>query len=343
VEETKAMPDQIKVVQFGLGPIGIETAKTVLEKSSKGRLRLVGAIDIDPNKAGKDLGEILGTSSRIGVTVSNNPEELFQTIHPDVVLHTTSSFLEKIYSQLELCIRAGVHVVSSSEELFFPFDRHPKLSSDLDALAKQFKVAVLGTGVNPGFVMDTLALVATGVCNHVRSVRMERVVDASKRRLPLQRKIGAGLSVNEFEEKKKTGTFGHIGLRESLLFVADGLGWKLNNVNEVLEPMTADREIQTPYLTVAKGQVTGIHHSITGGNNGNTLLSLDLKMYVGASDPHDAVVVDGDPPVDLVIRNGVFGDSATVAALVNAIPLVMHATPGLRTMKDLAIPRVFIS
>jgi 4-hydroxy-tetrahydrodipicolinate reductase len=331
----------ISVVQFGLGPIGIETAKTVLEKSKKGALRLVGAIDIDSAKVGKDLGEVLGLQAKLGLLVSDKPEELFRSTKPDIVMHTTSSFLERIYPQLEICIKSGVHIVSSAEELFYPYERHPKLSQGLDELAKKHNVAVLGTGVNPGFVMDTLALVSTGVCTSVRSLRIERVVDASKRRLPLQRKIGAGLTVQEFEEKKKTGTFGHIGLRESLLFIAAGLDWKLDSIDETLQPMVAETEVKTPYLTTQKGQAAGIHHAIIGKVKGTTKLSLDLKMYVGARDPHDAIFVDGDPPIELVIRNGVFGDSATVAALVNAIPLVVEATPGLKTMKELAIPRVF--
>lgn len=337
------MQTTINVVQYGLGPIGIETVRTVLEKSFGGRLKLVGAIDIDPSKVGKDLSEIIGGKSPIGVRVSDNAEEVLRSTKPHLVLHTTSSFLENIYPQLELCARLGVHVVSSSEELFYPFDRHPQLATKLDEVAKKGGAVILGTGVNPGFVMDTLALVATGVCRRVRSLKMERVVDASKRRLPLQRKIGAGLSVQEFEEKKKTGTFGHIGLRESLLFVASGLEWTLEQVHETLEPMIADREVQTPYLTVRPKQVAGIHHRITGSVGGKEVLVLDLKMYVGAHDPHDAVFVDGDPPVDLVIRNGIFGDSATVAALVNAIPLVLQSPPGLKTMKDLALPRVFLS
>lgn len=336
------MRNTIKVVQFGLGPIGIEAARTLLEKSSTGKIRVVGAIDIDPAKVGKDLSELLGIPERTGIVVSSNAEELFRTTKPDVVLHTTSSFLDKIFPQLELCIQSGINVVSSSEELFFPYVRHPELSQKLDDLAKRHNVVVLGTGVNPGFVMDVLALVATGVCNRVRSVRTERVVDASKRRLPLQRKIGAGLTVEEFEEKKKTGTFGHIGLRESLLFIADGLNWKLDEVKEELSPMIADRDITTQYLTVVKGRVSGIHHTVVGFKNGTTVLSCDLKMYVGAADPHDGVYIDGDPPVDLVIRNGVFGDTATVAALINAIPLVLASTPGLKTMKDLALPRAFL-
>ncbi len=335
------MADPINVVQFGLGPIGVETAKTVLEKSRSGAIKLVGAVEIDPSKVGKDLSEIFGAGDLTGIRVSDKALEVFHATKPHVVLHTTYSFLEKIYSQLELCIQAGVNVISSAEELFYPFERHPKLSQDLDALAKKHNVVVLGTGVNPGFVMDTLALVSTGVCNAVRSMRVERVIDASKRRLPLQKKIGAGLTLKEFEEKKKTGTFGHIGLLESVLFLANGLGWKLTNVEESLEPLVADREIKTPYLTVTKGQVRGIHHCIDGNVNGKKVLSFELTMDVGADDPHDAIYVDGDPPVNLVIRNGIFGDSATVAALVNAIPLVIQSSPGLKTMKDLPIPRVF--
>ncbi len=335
------MVDAIKVVQYGLGPIGIETARTVLEKAAEGKLELVGAIDIDPAKAGKDVSEILGLSERTGVLVSSNAEEVLQKTKPDIVLHTTSSFLEKIFPQLELCLRAGACVISSAEELFFPFSRHPELSRKLDELARKNRVVVLGTGVNPGFVMDTLALVATGVCKDVQRIRVERVVDASKRREPLQRKIGAGLTIEEFAEKKKTGTFGHIGLRESLLFLADGLGWKLDDVTEDLAPLIADQEIRTPYVHVLKGQVRGLHQVMTGIMQGREVLHFDLQMDVAAMKPHDAVVIDGNPPVDLFIRNGIFGDTATVASLINAIPLVLDSTPGLKTMKDLAVPRVF--
>ena len=335
------MKDQINVVQYGLGPIGVETAKLVLAKSKSSGLRLVGAIDIDPAKVGKDVSEILGLSEPTGIKVSDNAQQVFDAVKPHVALHTTTSFLQKVYPQLTACIESGVHVVSSTEELLFPYDRHPDLSRQLDDLAKKHHVAVLGTGVNPGFVMDVLPLVLTGVCTSVRAIRVERVVDASKRRLPLQRKIGAGITTEEFEEKKKTGVFGHIGLRESLLFVADGLGWKFDRVQEALQPMVASREIVTPYFRVQPGRVSGIHHTIAGSVGAKEILSLDLKMYVGADDPHDAVYVDGDPPVDAVIRSGVFGDSATVAALVNAIPLVLQSPPGLQTLKDLPAMRAF--
>jgi 4-hydroxy-tetrahydrodipicolinate reductase len=249
--------------------------------------------------------------------------------------------MDRVHLQLKQCIAKSVHVVSSTEELSFPYDRHPELSVELDALAKEQGVVVVGTGVNPGFAMDTMALLSTGVCSEVTEVHVRRVVDAGKRRLPLQRKVGAGISVTEFEEKKKTGTFGHIGLRESLLFVASGLGWPLDRIEETLDAVIADQQVVTNFVTIQSGHVAGIHHAVQGYAGGKAILTLDLKMYVGAVDPHDGVRVLGSPPIDLMVHGGIFGDTATVAALVNAVPLVMKAQPGLKTMMDLPVPRAF--
>lgn len=335
------MSKPIRVVQFGVGPIGQECIRTILAKEATGLIQLVGAIDVDPEKAGKDVAEILGRSERSGIVVRNDVDAVLSDTPADVVLHTTSSFLDIVHHQLVQCVRRGVHVVSSTEELSYPYDRHPELSTELEALAKQHGVAIVGTGVNPGYAMDSLALIATGVCSDVRELHVERVVDAGKRRLPLQKKVGAGMTIAEFAEEKKSGRFGHIGLRESLLFVAEGLGWSLDRIEENLDPVISDRDVQTPFMTVANGSVAGIHHAIAGYVDGNAILTLDLKMYVGAREPHDAVHVDGSPPIDLVVREGIFGDTATVAALVNAIPLVMKSEPGLHTMMDLPIPRAF--
>ena len=335
------MDKPIRVVQYGVGPIGQECLRTVLAKQDTGLVELVGAIDIDPEKAGKDVAEIIGHESKTGVAIREDALAVLKETKPDVVLHTTSSFLDRVHKQVAQCVEHGVHVISSTEELSFPYDRHPELSEELEGLAREHGVVVVGTGVNPGFAMDTLALMATGVCSDVTEVHVERVVDAGKRRLPLQRKVGAGLSVEEFEERKKTGTFGHIGLRESLLFVAKGLGWTLDRVEETLNPMVADEDVETPFLNVSNGSAAGIHHAITGYVDGEPNLTLDLKMFVGAKEARDAVRVVGNPPIDLVVREGIFGDTATVAALVNMIPIVVKAQPGLKTMMDLPIPRAF--
>ena len=335
------MTDLLRVVQYGLGPIGLATARVLLDKQRAGLLTLVGAIDIDPQKAGRDLGELLGEEA-VGLIVSDDAEHTLREAGPHVVVHATRSFVPAVQDQLLGCIAAGAHVVSSTEELSYPFERHPEHAATLDAAAKEKGVVVLGTGVNPGYAMDALVLMATGVCTEVDAVAVQRVVDAGKRRGPLQRKVGAGLSLAAFEEKKATGTFGHIGLRESLWLVAAGLGWPLDRIQETLDPVVAEQPVTTPHAEVRQGEVAGIHHAIAGYRNGTAVVSLDLKMYVGAEEPRDAVQVTGMPPIDLVIRGGIFGDTATVAALVNAVPLVREAAPGLRTVKDLPVPRAFV-
>lgn len=337
------MTRPIRVVQFGIGPIGQECIRTVLAKETTGLVELVGVIDKDPTKVDKDVGLIVGNREKTGIVVNRDADAVLREARAHVVLHTTSSFLDGVQQQLLQCIRHRVHVISSTEELSYPYDRHPDLSVELDGLARENGVVIVGTGVNPGYAMDTLALMATGVCSDVTEVHVERIVDAGRRRLPLQKKVGAGMTTTEFAEQKKTGKFGHIGLRESLLFVAAGLGWTLEHIEATLESVVSDRDVVTPHLKVESGRVAGIHHAIKGYVDGVAILTLDLRMFVGAREPYDSVRVVGSPPIDLVVRDGIFGDTATVAALVNAIPLVMKAEPGLRTMMDLPIPRAFAS
>jgi 2,4-diaminopentanoate dehydrogenase len=335
------MPAPLRILQFGLGPIGLTTALSVIDKSSGGTIALVGAVDSAEDKVGRDIGDLLQLPDSTGVVVKASIEEALAESQPHVVLHTTSSFLPGVMEQLETCIRAGVHVVSSTEELAYPHHRHPELTRRLDALAREHAVVVVGTGVNPGYAMDVLALAATAPCLKVRSVRVNRVVDAGKRREPLQRKVGAGLSAEEFQERKATGTFGHIGLVESLRMLAAGLDWPIDRIEETLEPVVATGRTDTPFLTVDPGRVAGIHHVARGLRGGLTVLELSLEMYVGAPDPGDEVLIEGDPPVHLIARGGIFGDTATAALLINTAGLVGTSHPGLLTMKDLPVPRAF--
>ncbi len=333
------MPRSFNVVQYGVGPIGQLCLKTLLSKP--GHINLVGAIDIDPDKVGKDVADVLGLDTPTGVIISGDAAGVLSKTKPDVVVHTTSSFLARMYDQLILCASHGAHVVSSTEELSYPYERHHEISKELDQVARENGVTLLGTGVNPGYAMDALALMATGVSNEVRSIVINREVDAGFRRLPLQRKVGAGITEAEFAEKKATGLFGHIGLVESIRMVADGLGWNIDRIEEHLDPVVSGKQVKTPFLTVEKGQVAGIHHHAYGYDGDELLLTLDLKMFVGAENPRDEVVVDGDPPMHLVAHGGIFGDTATVATLVNGIPLVVDAAPGLKTVKDVPLLRAF--
>ncbi len=317
----------ITVTQYGIGPIGAEIARLLFTKPW---IRIVGAVDIDPAKTGKDLGEVIGLGRNIGVPVTREVQA-----RADVVCHSTGSRLRDVAGQLEALLSGGSHVVSTCEELSFPLDT--RIREQLDGVARAANVALLGTGVNPGFVMDKLPLTITSVCQEVTSVEIIRIQNASTRREPLQRKVGAGMTVEEFREAVGAGRIKHMGLRESLMMVGNGLGVPFEHVtDEKIEPIVAEREVVTQYLRVAPGQVAGVHQTIYG--TGRINVSLELRMYVGAEDfAADRVIVRGVPDVEMVIKDGVHGDRATAAMVVNSIPRIMQARPGVITMDDIPI------
>ncbi len=328
----------IRVVQYGLGPIGCSAVRILLEKTD---VTVAGAVDIDPAKVGKDLGEVVGLGRRLGIPVSRDAAAVFRKARPHIVTHTTGSFFRDVYGQLALAAEAGINVVSSTEELLYPQLRSPDLAKKLDRLAHKNGSTILGTGVNPGFVMDTLALVLTGVVRSIDGIRITRRVNAATRRQPLQRKVGAGMKPAEFAGLVKQGKLGHIGLLESMYLTALGLGWKLDRHTERIEPVLAETRQVTEHFTVEPKEVAGIKHTASGFCGRRKVIDLDLRMYIGAQDPKDSVEIEGDPKITLTIPGGVPGDIATVAILVNAIPLVIQAEPGLKTMLDLPIPRAF--
>jgi len=329
------MQDRLKLIQYGIGPIGASIVKLVLQKTG---LEYVGAVDIDPNKAGKDLGEIAGVGRRLGVTVSSDAKKVLHASKADVVIHTTASFLKDVRQQILEAIDAELDIVSTSEELTFPFLKSPGIAKEIDDLAKKKKVTVLATGVNPGFLMDVFPLAVTSVCQDVKSIKVTRVMDASIRRLPFQKKIGAGMTVEQFSSAVAGGRMGHIGLPESIAMIAAGLGWKLDDIQQTIEPVIADRALKTQYLTMEKGQVSGLHQVGKGVVGGRTAITLDFWAHVGAADPRDSVFIEGTPNVDLTAKGGIHGDLATAAMVVNSIPRVVTGPPGLMTMKDLPVP-----
>ena len=331
------MKKQISVVQFGLGPIGCGIAKLVLQKRN---LRLVGAIDIDPDKAGKDIGRLLKLDKDIGVIVERDASKVLSGNSADIVLHSTSSLVASVKNQILSCIEAGSNVISTTEELVYPFSRSPELSKLIDDKAKARSVSVLGTGVNPGFVMDTLPIFLSTVCHKVESVEVTRILDASTRRLPLQRKIGAGITVEQFKNDVEDGKLGHVGLLESIAMLSDGLGLGVDRSEQIVEPVVADRGLETQYLTVKKGEVAGIRNIGRGYRGQSLVVLLHLEMYVGAKNPRDKVTIKGNPNMEFVVEGGTPGDPATVAMIVNAIPKVIEAKPGLISMIDLRLPSI---
>jgi len=259
-------------------------------------------------------------------------------VQPQVVLHTAGSKAQQSLEQIAPMVRRGVSVASTCEELLFPQLRAPAAAEAADQLARQHQARIVATGVNPGFVMDLLPICLTGVSRDVQAIRAERVVNASTRRMPLQKKIGSGLDPAEFRRLFAEGKMGHAGFQESASLIAHTLGWRVDSLVETCEPVIAQRDIQTAYFRVSRGQTCGLHQSCTAFVDGRRRIELDLKMYLEAEDPHDAVHIEGDPPLDLILRGGVAGDTATVAALVNIVPRLLQAAPGLRLITELAVP-----
>lgn len=307
----------VTLVSYGLGPIGLAIAALALDRGH----RIVGAIDIDPAKAGRDLGELLGREP-IGVAVTADAGDALGR-RPQAVLHSTQSRIPQVAAQIIACLEAGASVVSTCEELAFPWYRHAATADRIDGAARSHGVAAVGVGVNPGFVMDLLPIVLTAPCRQVRAVRAVRVVDAATRRLPLQRKVGAGMTRAEFEAGVAAGTLGHVGLGESVAMIADALGWSLDGVAETIEPVMSGSRVQ------------GLHQIARGRCRGREAITLDLTMAVGAPDPRDEVILDADPPIHITASGGIHGDIATSAIAVNAIPLVLAAPPGLTTVSRL--------
>jgi len=333
----KVAMEKIRIVAYGVGVVGGFIAKFLLEKEG---VEVVGAIDIAKDKVGKDLGEVLQLKKRVGVRISDDIDSVLTKAKADVAIHATSSYLKDTFPQIASIAEHGVNVISTCEELAYPYLSEPKLAKKLDRLAKKHDVTVLGTGINPGFLMDTLVITLTAPCQKIEKIEAVRVMNAATRRLPFQKKIGAGLSVKEFAQKiEKKQITGHVGLEQSIAMVADALAWKLDEIIvESVEPVIAKRPVQSKDIKVTTGRVAGLGQKAKGIVKGKEVIALDFRAYVGAEEEYDAVTIRGVPEIREKISPCVHGDIATVAMIVNSIPKVINAPAGLLTMKDLPVP-----
>jgi 4-hydroxy-tetrahydrodipicolinate reductase len=325
----------IKVLQVGVGPIGAGIVRQVAERRG---LTLVGAVDRDPDKVGRDLGQVAGLGRTLRVRVTDDLVRTIKSARPDVAILCTGSSLKQVIPEFETVLKLKVPIVSTTEELAYPVKNNAGVARRLDQLAKRSRVAVLGTGVNPGFLMDALPIALTAVCRRVTAVEVDRVQDAAVRRLPFQLKIGAGLTREEFAARVKDQTVRHVGLAESISMIADALGWKLDRLTEDVQPWIAERDVSSDLLSVEAGRVCGLVQDGVGYRRGQPVIKLHMEAYLGAPESYDAVRIVGEPPVSMKLAGGVHGDVATASIVVNSIPKVLQASPGLRTMRDVTLP-----
>ena len=323
---------------YGLGPIGAAVARQIV--SRKG-FQIVGAVDIDRAKIGLDLGEVIGLGRKLKIRITNDANGAIKSGKPDVAVLCTSSSLKKVMPQIEGVLKKKVAIVSTTEELSYPVGKNRALAKKIDALAKKAKVAVVGTGVNPGFAMDALPITLTGICERVDSIHVDRIQDARSRRLPFQQKIGSGLNTEQFAAKVKDGSVRHVGLAESVTMIADAMGWKLDKVTDEIHPKIADKAVESELIAVDPGYVCGIIQDGIGYAKGKPVITLHMEAYLGAPESYDAVTIEGNPRVTSKVIGGLHGDVATASITVNSIPKILRVTPGLRTMADMPIPSWF--
>ena len=328
----------IRVLQVGLGPIGAAIARQLAIRKG---FRIVAAVDVDPNKIGRDVGSVADLDGPIRVKVTNDLRKAAKSARPDVAVLCTSSSLKSVMPQLEALMKLRLPVVSTTEELAYPAPRNRRLAKQLDQMARKAKVAILGTGVNPGFAMDALPIALTSVCEHVDRIEVRRVQDARMRRVPFQQKIGAGLTREQFAQQVKTGAVRHVGFTESIQMIGDAMGWTLTRITDDIHPWIAEEEVHSELLAVDPGYVAGISQEGVGYVGDAPKIRLQLDAYLGAPESFDSVLIDGSPRLYSKVQGGIHGDIATASMTVNAIPHVITAAPGLRTMRDMPLPSFY--
>ena len=328
------------VIQFGFGSIGKSIAEKIIEREN---LRLVGLIDINPEFIGKNVEDILSLSGNTKTKIYGDLDSLFKEVKEgvDVSVIATSSSLKVVSSSIIDSMRAGMHVLSICEELSFPYEHHPKLSRELDDEAKKLKKTILGTGINPGYLMDLLPAMLTAPCQSVDSISVTRHMNSSFRRFSFQKKIGTGMSQTEFRKNIDGGYItGHVGLTESIRMIDSALNLGLDTIKEIPpEAIIAEKTVTNSFTTIKKGDVLGLKSVGVGMRQGKEIVKLNFLAYAEADPQYDEIVIEGIPKIHQRIEGGVQGDYSTIAMILNLIPIIGSTGPGLVTMKDIPVPR----
>jgi 4-hydroxy-tetrahydrodipicolinate reductase len=322
----------LRVLHLGLGEIGKGAIRAVLGRPRG--MELVGVVEVHPDLVGRRLGDVMKGEKVPALRICGSVREALKKAGgADVAILTTGSTTRVVMPALLELIAAGVHVVSSCEELSYPALKSAPRAAEIDRAAKKKGVVVLGTGVNPGFAMDAFALAATAVCTRVDGIRIVRTLDAGRRRYQLQKKVAAGMTAAEVRKLIRARMVGHVGLAESVAMVAAGLGWELDRIEERTEPVIAAQAVASHHFRVKAGEVRGMRSIARGIVGGKRKIELDLTMALGA-ETYDEVVVRGAPAITVRTTTGFPGDASTVGMLINCATCADDLAPGLRTMLD---------
>ena len=333
-----------RVLVWGLGAMGSGVARNI---SLKPELRLVGAVEKDPRKVGEDLGEVLG-KNRMGIHVFGDPLTAIDKTTPDVVVIATNSFVSEVTDKIQLAVERRLNVVTIAEELAYPFHSHPIESEIIHSLAVRNGVTVLGTGINPGFVLDALIIAMTGVCLDVRRIKASRINDLSPFGKTVMETQGVGSTPEDFRKGVDKGTIvGHIGFPQSIAMIAEAIGIGLTRIEENREPIISNTERKTDIVHVKPGMVAGCRHTAKGYVGDEVIIELihpqQILPELESIQTGDYIDIEGDPDIHLSIKPEIPGGKGTIAVTTNSIPAIVEAEPGLLTMIDLPLPRMLFN
>lgn len=334
-----AMNDSIRVLVLGTGEMGSGVARLVLQKRG---LVLAGAFGRRAERAGMDVGRAIGLERDLGIPLACDLSEVIEWSQPHVAIQTTCSTIEDAMEELTTLVRHGVHAISIAEEMAYPQYRSPSAAEELQRLAADNGVTVLGTGINPGFVLDTLVVTLTGVCADIESIRAVRVNDLSPYGPSVLESQGVGLTERAFLEGIEEGSVvGHIGFPESISLIAAAIGWEIERIEETRQPIVSRVPRETRFVTIQPGQTAGSLHKAVAYREGTAVIELVHPQQVlpelEGVDTGDTIEIRGRPNIRLSGSPELPGDIGTVAISVNVIPRVLSAAPGLHTMLDLPV------
>ncbi|KZL90747.1 2,4-diaminopentanoate dehydrogenase [Clostridium magnum] len=340
------MKRKVKVVIWGLGSMGSGIAKMILSKKG---FTIIGAIDLDPNKVGKKLYEVLGVveNEDSSCIVTYNFKEFIKTDFADVCMIATASFTKVVFPQIKVAAEAGMNVVTTAEEMSYPRALDSELSDEMDRIAKENNVSILGTGVNPGFIMDLMVIALTGVCDTVEGINVARINDLACFGKAVMTEQGIGLKPKEFIEGVKNNTIaGHVGFIQSFGMFEEAFKIKFNGVIQEKEPILTSVPRSTDIVSIEPGEVAGCRQLGYAKLDGKEFITMEhpqqIRPEAETVKTGDYITINGTPNINLSIQPEIPGGIATIAICVNMIPHVINATSGLKTMLDLPIPRAII-
>ena len=329
----------IRICQWGLGEMGGGMARLMLQKPG---LEIVAAIG-RPRQAGMDLGEVLGLDKKLGVMVTDDPDTVLDREKVDCVGLATTSWTAAQLPDLRKILGAGINCVTITEEMADPEAQSPELAAEIDALAKANGVSVLGTGVNPGFVLDLLIVTLTAGCHSVERIEASRVNDLSPYGRTVMKSQGVGTTPEAFRAGLADGTIvGHVGFPESIHMISEALGLGVDRIEQTREPIISNVHRETPHVVVEPGMVAGCTHTGIGYRGATEVIRLvhpqQIHPHMEGQATGDYIHIYGKPEINMTIQPEIAGGKATIGIAVNSIPLVVAAPPGLKRMIDLPTP-----